>query len=268
MQNKRMSQDLVPQSEEAAKYGGSDLTDRSDPRALVNLVPPKLAELIETLPKEYLDMNDRELTAHFKKWKVDITPLENRLRIAFWNEYDNAQKNKKPMVISNVYGGVCSKSYFYDRILRDKHKFAWVLCPPARYTEALEELLHLGIEELRAIMDIPVFNRKTRKVDAKLASVKLEVLKMVDQRLKGSVVQRTQNLHAHISSKDAAAKTQEASESIEDLNKRIAELTHQASLLSSPGGESAPTIKAHDISDAVVIETSHREVTNGGESPQ
>ena len=214
------------------------IIDTTDPRSVINLVPDSVKRAIQNTPEWYLDQDAYDLRRMFKAHDGYVpTFTDNRLRIAFWQEYESAQRRQKTMLTKNIWGGVCSDTYF-EKFLRDKQRVAWMLCPPADYTKSMEEALLFGIDQLREILAAP--HEATNKegeliVDARLAMVKVEIVKMIDQRVKGSVIQRTQNIHAHLNGKEAKA-LNETPETLDQIEQKIAALEAESRTLSTPGG--------------------------------
>lgn len=233
------------------------ILDDKDPRSVVNLVPPLVRQAIENTPDWYLSMEASELKRVFKAHDgYEPTITDCRLRISFWQEYDSCHRRQKPMIMANVYGGVCSRNYFFEKFIRDKQRMAWLLCPPSDYQQMLGEALLFGIEQMRQILELPHESRDNegnlKGFDAKLASVKVEIVKMIDQRVKGAVVQRTQNMHMHASTSESTQKKEEIPETLVDIETKIAALEAEIQRRATPHG-GAVTLGA--------IEVEHKDVT-------
>ncbi len=213
------------------------IRDKDHPRSIVNLVPEAVQRAIMKLPDSMVDIGEPALRKILHERKVEITPLDERLRFMFWREYDTAQNNNRDMTMTNVYYGICSRDSFYLS-LQNKERTAWMLCPPVDYEIATEEALIYGINQLRDILAMDHIGLMN-KIDPKLAAVKLDIVKMLDARVKGAVIQTTRNLNVNVNQ----PKTQEAqAPSIGDVDKRIKELEQMINNLS---GES----KNHTIQD-------------------
>lgn len=235
-----------------------EILNESDPRSLINLVPPKLKLAIENTPDWYLEMDEQALLKSFKAHNgYEPTFTDHRIRISFWAEYERAQRLGISLHMPNVYGGVCSKSYYLRNFLEDKQRVAWLLCPPAEYTQIMNEALIYGVGQLRDLLATPhkfVNSRGVETVDAKLAAVKVEIVKMFDTRLKGAVVQKTQNMHLHASTKahEPDNKSQ-MPETLDEIEKKILALEQEISKRQTPHAPKAPP---------GVIDVTHREVVD------
>src|SRR4051794_12800675 len=95
------------------------MRDKENPRSLINLLPTNVARALEVIPEDMLLQNEEEL-----RKLVNPDVLEERLRIAFWSEYDAAQRQQRKMRIASVYGGLCSSTYFAKRVITSSFKLA------------------------------------------------------------------------------------------------------------------------------------------------
>lgn len=228
------------------------LLDKSDPRAVVNLVPEDLRQHIEDMAfenPEYFNQDERSLRALFKEAnkngklthrEAEIGATENRIRVAFWTEYNRAQDSGGRMNLANVCAGICTKAYFYNEITKRKTKLAWVLTPPTSYTSAMEEALIYGVEKIRDILDIELKDSKGN-VNVKAAEVLLKTIQFLDQRVKGAIVQKvdTRSLVVHA---DTRSKPKESEPlTLEAVQKQLQSLEAKATeLLKGKGQSQAP----------------------------
>lgn len=162
-----------------------DLWERSEPRAMINLVPPALQQAFMTAAMGASDLfcgDERTLLKKLRESERTPTPTDNRLRLAFWMEYDRAQSLMKNMRVDNIFAGICTRNYFYGNYLANPAKVAWLLMPPTSYVVKMEETLDFGLDQLRDILEIP---HGTSNV--KLMELKAKIVAMVDLRVKGAV---------------------------------------------------------------------------------
>jgi hypothetical protein len=187
--------------------------DDTNPKALVNLVPPRIAELMQDKYTKYLlGLSNR---GRQRKIKPDTTL--NRLRVSFWKEYDLALANKREIIITNVYAGICSKEYF-DGQVENIESLAWILSPTTSYVNMLEESLNFGLERLREILEMPLYERKAVKKktgggevikdvpNVKLAALMVKVVEMLDNRVKGAIVKKIENKSVNVNANVTAPK--------------------------------------------------------------
>jgi hypothetical protein len=76
---------------------------------------------------------------------------------------------------------------------------------------------------------------------------------MIDMRVKGAVIQRTQNLHATVPAEALAPPDESASQSLAKLNARIAELERESNRLESATGGGVQTEGVRVVSVSEVL---------------
>lgn len=211
-----------------AEIQAMDVWSRAEPRSLINLVPPAVSEsLILSAQKreDLFSLDERSLFKLLKQDELTPTATDNRIRLAFWNEYDRAQANQKKMEMVAVFAGVCSKDYFYGRYLKHAEKVAWMVCPPSSYQVIAEEALAFGLEQLRDILSLSVVLPNGR-ADVKLGELQAKIVAMLDTRVKGTITQRleTKNMSLNISTSDTAVAKAAMAGTMDDIDLRLKEL--------------------------------------------
>lgn len=236
----------------AENHSGMCIFDKVDPRSVYNLVPAQVQEAIERVNPEYYKWSEKALEKH-----ADLDVRDYRLRLAFWNEYYETQdKFKKNMAMGKVLIGVCTNAYWYDCVLEDPLKLAWILYPPANYTKAMEEILDLSMRQMRNIMTLN--HKKKTGYDIALIKEKIKIFALIDNRVRGAVLQKVrvdqQSVHAHIHQGTGVdTRSQEAPKSIEEINKEIYRIEN--------GEQSKPAVSNAQI-QASVIEVMEEEDPN------
>ncbi len=167
----------------------ADIFTRDNPRSVINLLPgdcqAKIFNAASTRP-DLFRMAEKPLRKLCKP-----TPTDERLRLAFWNEYDRAQTLNSDMRIVHIFAGICSKQYFEQYYLSEPVNVAWMLCTPTNYVIALKEMLVRGQDQLRDILEQDVVD-EDGKVDVKLGELILKIYTVVENRLKGTTIQRSE----------------------------------------------------------------------------
>lgn len=196
-----------------------DLWDTDNPRSVVNLIPETVANKLRaavTAKPDLFSMDERAL-----RLAVRPTPNDNRLRLAFWNEYNRAQETGTPMRMVSVYAGIVTQQFWDNHYLVEPRNIAWLITPPAHYLVMVEEALSHGIERMRDILDLPVVDA-FGKVNVKLGELQAKIVAMLDQRVKGAVIQKQMNLNVNTSDKAAGAAL--ALDSMEEIQRRLKEI--------------------------------------------
>lgn len=187
---------VLTDNKETTKENELIIWDRSDPESLINMLPPEVSLRMETtLQKEpdLFSLDEQTLSTTLRKRNKNITATDNRLRLKFWSEYDLCKENgAKTMNMARVMRGLCSKEFFYKYYLREPGRIAWLLCPPINYMVKATEALEFGLEQMRDILATPHTDLRGR-LDARVAALKITIFKLLEDRIKGSVVQKTEN---------------------------------------------------------------------------
>jgi hypothetical protein len=237
-------------------------------RDLTDLLPPKIAGLIDQLPKAFIDLTEQ---TYEKETDYKPTQVDEQLRYAFWQEYERIlERRQRRMVMANVYSRIVHNRTFYD-IIENPRRLAYFIIPPIRYSIRMEQNLSLAMERVREILELPITrqicrceincrcpgankrtpNQKKRcrcrikckcsaKIDAKLAQVILNAAQMVDLRVKGAGVkkidQRILQANINVGDPNAPNKTQPELNNLADLDRQIAELERESKAQALPPG--------------------------------
>jgi len=232
-----------------ARNSAPPLPVRTHQNPAANFIPPELQELSifdQSKPYSLVNLVSDEFRAHMAKIPLDLFAIteakfiaqhapdetDYRLRLKFWDEWQLSlltPGRPAPIRVPAVYYGVCTREFFYQKILKDPVKLAWMITPPTDYDTTLKELLYRGLGRLREIIalpfvqEVPVIHRgqpvmkpdgtplTTQKVDRGLVSEVRQVIAMLSDRVHGAIVsridvkQQSLNLTASISGADAAA---------------------------------------------------------------
>jgi hypothetical protein len=192
-----------------------DPFNRSDERALINLVSQSIQShilLAHQKRPELFGLDEEELRKFLGERGAGA--VANAIRMKFWFEYDEAQAEHRKMKIKNVYTGICEESLFYQSVLSNPEKVAWIITRPASYDIAMAEMHQFALSRLRKILEIET------KFDSKIGALQLKIFELLDMRIKGAIVQKTMNIHASVSS---PGQTTEAAKK-EEIERRLKEL--------------------------------------------
>lgn len=204
-----------------------DAFNRSEPGALINHVPNQIQEaMIECQRKEpaLFGLDERDLFKTLRGANRSPSPTDNRIRLAFWLEHDNALSQGRDFNTSYVYAGVCSRQFFYLMYLTNPARVAWMTTPPVSYEIKLAEGLDYGLDRLREVLEMD--NAPGGKPNIKLIEIQAKIVAMFDMRMKGGITQRTENKNLQLSISTTDKKVAQAAlgNSMEALEARIKEL--------------------------------------------
>ena len=141
--------------------------------------------------------------------------LVNCIRMKFWLEYDEAISHSRKMNTHSLYNGLCERQTFAEMI-RDPIKMAWIFTRPPFYDATIASLHQYSLLWIRKMLEEP--DSRAGKDRPAIIAAKLKIFEQLELRVKGSVVQKTMNVHATV--KQAAGpedKTNQLEKRLEDL---------------------------------------------------
>lgn len=194
--------------------------DDANPNALINLVPerlkPVLLRLRPKLPR-VLAVTEGELRKTLQPDERD-----ERIRLAFWDEYNHSTNINKTMSIAAMLHGIMSWEAWVTVYERSDRKMMWIFCPPSSYQASMRRILQLGTDRLLEIMQAPIYDAKGRLDNKAVLSI-LKCFQLVDLRVKGAITQKVQiqqqSLNVHASMSQDMPMDRVESLSLEDLEK-------------------------------------------------
>ena len=215
--------------------------DKSDPRSLFNLLPRFLQDRLEQIPAEFFEFTEDQIRQQlFGNEAPDQTT--NRLRVAFWEEYDRVQRYKENILkFQRICEGVCTPAYFMKKVVPDDKKLVWLLHQPSDYNITLHEIHELGLRQLRNVLCLPILDERGRP-NTRLIEVQNKIFQHIDMRLKGGIVQRTDQRNLNINGQLTPEQTAAAAASIPppkedsmaEIELRLAALKQRSTLLEAP----------------------------------
>jgi hypothetical protein len=219
---------LMPQDLTAPQPPTQDVFQRTDERALINLVPRVVQEHFIEAQKacpELFSMDEMDLFKELRRLGKGPTPTDNRLRLSFWLEYDRAQSLQEKMNMAYVYAGVCLPHYFHNSYLNHPTRVAWLLCPPVEYQRTLEEGVAFGAQKMREFLALDPID-PYGKPNLKLMELQAKIFAMLDQRLKGGYTQKIESKTLAITGSLTEKQAMQAitDNSMEAMERRLKEL--------------------------------------------
>lgn len=159
-----------------------------------SIVPGRITELADEINRGRTDDWFRKFLKKDPDFKV-----ARRLRLQFWNMYNHyaSMENKKPIPITSLYAGIVTPQK-WKKILRSDELATFIFTQPTKVKLIQEDLLYEGYRQLEEIMEASIY-KKDGAVDPRIVTHKLKIINMIEDRLNGSVVQRTQNYTQQVS---------------------------------------------------------------------
>jgi hypothetical protein len=206
------------------------IKDKSNPHSAVNLCPSAISKGIEAIPDELFSLRPDQLAEKFRLGRDKYTKeseIEEKLRIAFWREYDSAVENGRAMNMERICSGVCHVNTF-KQMASNSFRLAYICTPPEDYVTTMQELLTIGLDQLRDILLQPHVNPKTGLPDARMCDVKMRIIDSITLRVRGSVATRveTKNLNLNVEADTTKRALTEASQLTDpqEIDRRLQEL--------------------------------------------
>jgi hypothetical protein len=192
------------------------LLDEKNETSLFNLVPTWAWDRFKSIPEGFLKMDARELRKQLNPGLRFET-----IRASFWVEYNSAISTNRKMVMARVHAGICTDDYFYNYIMTSPMLLAWILIPPENYQKALEAILVRSTERLYEIVNQDFYNTKGN-LDPRIMQIVLQAHKHIEDRVKGSVVQKAEfkSLNMNINREVTALSEDDFERKIRDLKAR------------------------------------------------
>jgi hypothetical protein len=134
-----------------------DIKDRPMRDKAIELWGGAFGEVMATIDPLIASMPEAELEQHFR-----ATPIDFFIRRRFWTvseKYINSGLIEPET--QELYIGICKKQHFYQSILRNPYKVAWILQPVQAISDLIDESLYFAIKKVRdELLTMPT-NEKT-----------------------------------------------------------------------------------------------------------
>lgn len=230
---------IRPTAAAVARFGADQ------PDSVLEVIPEALANAALALPDELFKTPEHELES-----LAQVTRQDRRIRIRFWEEYEVCHRTLSQMDLTKVVAdtGVPTWGYYWEKLTRTPALLVWLMQPPAAYRLQMQEASELGLRRLVDILQLPL-TKPSGAVDAGVGLLILQAIKMVDQRLHGSVTQKV--LSVNLSAGD---KPEEGSISMDEVDRKLKELEDELSAatpqaLAAPAEKPEPKDVASSVSD-------------------
>lgn len=214
-----------------------NLVNKEDSTSLYRMFEsPHFRETVDKLTEEELSLSEAQIIK-----RGNITPADRRLRLRLWKIYEKnlshgVHRISVPEIAKRDISGLELLKAFTD-----KNKVLFLLSPPPSYALQAEEALSTGLDAVRELLDLPLVDPVTGKVNSSLAALKLRTVQWLDARVKGAIVQKVdqRNINLNVS----ADKVEESARmSVDEIDKKIAELEEKARNTTVPASTTTEVI--------------------------
>lgn len=210
------------------------------------MLPDSLKDAAKKIPKLWFQISEYELE---QKLKPDRATC--RVRMAFWMEYDRAVLNGNTKLrMPAVYGSIITRE-LWTHMYKNPEKLAWILCPPADYMVAMNEIMLRGVDLIRDIVTAKNIIDADGNLNAKNASVALQAIETVTTRVRGAPILRTESRSLNVNVNGPPQPPEE--KSVEQLKEELGKYRAQLDKNSLLPSQLEP-IEFTKIKEAVFVE--------------
>ncbi len=178
--------------------------------SMIELADKQFKGWVERLPVDLLESSELELEKMIRKDAPGnkFSRTHALLKIAFWDEYKRACKERTTMLQENVYHGICQREYWERFVLRNPLYLAWIVTPPTDELILQKELIQLGYKKIREAFEAPIYLKKRivevdkvtgersvrfeKTVNVPLLKELHAIVRTLQDRIHGSVVHKHQ----------------------------------------------------------------------------
>jgi hypothetical protein len=184
---------------------------------------------ISEIPEDLLYLSEEAL-----RNKLNPSIKYYEVKRSFWEEYTLAHDRGVNMRNWRIYDGKYSKTFFYKIFLKNKTLLAWIISPMVQYEDRVSAALDRSLERYDELINMDITSTKKIKdpsaetgyrivteTDPKKALVLLQVIKNLEDRVKGTAVQRQVSV---TTSEPSGQGIKSATINKEAIDKRLQEL--------------------------------------------
>lgn len=191
---KQTGADMTEESTELQVIADYEVYDPSNEASLqkmfkeTSIIPGRITALAGEINLGRSDESFKSILSSHKDYKT-----ARRLRLQFWNMYNifSMSKAKTPLPVTSVYNGIATTHKFHE-IVKDDKLATFIFSQPLKVKMIQEDLLYEGYRQMEEIMEASIYN-KDGIVDPRIVTHKLKIINMLEDRVNGSVVQRSQS---------------------------------------------------------------------------
>lgn len=185
------------------------------------VMPIELVRVAKALPHEMLMKSAEEL---YKEGRLGYS--ESRIRQAFWSEYEAARSGYHMMSLEGIAARAATHLEKVRAVFAREVSAAFVLTPPDRYMDFIDEALMRGLMRLREVLEFPLRNPQTGMPDLAAAELILKITGFIDLRKHGGIVQKQLNVNVGDAGKGPVIQVGQklTNKDMKEIDAKIAEL--------------------------------------------
>lgn len=221
--------ELVPQEQShAIEVADEGIYDQNAPKSLYNLLPASMQEHLLRTKNSFLT----DLSTESIRKNIRYTPeykLCQKVRTAFWIEYDAAVSGNRKMKMTRIWQGLCDSSGQFYSLFKEDHFAAWIFTKPTSKAVREQTILQFAYEQIEDIMCASHYN-KDGTLNPYTAKIKVDIWKHLEERVNGGILKRVavqseqKNINVNV---EANANQYLEMKRAEELQAKLAELKEQ-----------------------------------------
>lgn len=228
-------------------------TDRGGPEAKLNalhpylsLYPRKIRECLQSIPDDQLLWDEKKIIRHAYT-DNRVPPMERRIRLSFWAEYDRCVVRGIRMEEKRILAGICSPYFFNEHYCPHNKIIQLITTEPYEQKKSMIYVHHLCVSEMEKMISEETDTNS--KNGPSMWANKIRVFEWLDQRINGPLPQHivSKNVNVNV---EATAPQSTLPQSPEELDARLKELMHQL----EGGNSHQPQIQIQSPLEKVHIE--------------
>lgn len=145
------------------------------------------------------------------------TKIQRAYKLAFWNHVNKSMANGTKVILKDSCVGICT-IYWVSKMITNELFSAWLLREPLTDQTTMLALYDQSLENFEKIITMSLYDPKTGEVDPKRATLFLTAHKMLEDRVKGSVISRVESKNLTVRVDE---KTDSREDRIEALKKKL-----------------------------------------------
>lgn len=170
------------------------ILDEADPLSLISACPGMIKDAVRFAVGEhprFFGLDEDDFRKLCKQETISFTDTDHILRLQFWTEFHHTRfKENYKMQLGRIINGAISLEGFRTHFLKNAPRVAFMFTMPRDYKKQMELNLQRLVRNMSVIIDQPIIDPQTGKLDRHLAQMQIALLKHHEITIHGSPTQR------------------------------------------------------------------------------
>lgn len=170
------------------------LADIENPHSLIGLIEGSaFSNAVAKVSPDLWSLDEEHLRERAKPTHTDYA-----LRIALWNEFRIACSDGSTISPQRIYANICSYQHWWQNVLNNPAKVAWLMHPLQEHEDMLKPLLARISERYFEILNMDIYDSEGKPVPS-LVKALLKAMEQIEGRVCGEPVQRSESKNLNVS---------------------------------------------------------------------